>query len=1134
MYRLYLAIGFLSCFGLRHAAQSQYALDFNGGTDHVVLNGTDFSPPWTMEVKICKNETDNYQHLLTSTDGNSGIRNEQWWGTRVGFTQSGVADYTFNYTLPVGQWVHMAMVNSGIQTRLYINGIDRGTISNSIDFPMKWISKPNEEASLKARIDELRIWQTALDQTIIQAWMDQGLDPSHPNWNDLRHYYTFDEGSGTVCHDSKGGLDGTIHGAAWYIETNHDAGIISLLEPKRNPDNYGPDQPLVIRVKNYGLEKIQEDFDISYILNGAVPVTVTVDAGTDPLLSNETIDIIFPSVNMDSSGTYQYLFFTSLPGDENHGNDTLAMALVCNSTILGDVTGLETDTTSFRFYAGADQVKVIFYTEDIFRIWLGPGGVFSNPTGSMIWSNEGFHGFQVGQSDEGTYYKLATPKLVLRVYKSPLTFAMYRPDNETLIWEEEHPIDFGTRSFQYLSRGTEENFYGCGMQNGYFSHRNTRVTIGLKISNWDDGAVPNPAPFYMSTAGYGAFRNTFKPGEYDFRDQMSFAHEEERFDCFYFYGPTLKEVLDGYTRLTGRPFLPPRWGLSLGDADCYNKEGQTTPDVITLVADKYREHDLPGGWILPNDGYGCGYVKLDSVAGELAERGFRTGLWTENGLANLPWEVGTAGVRAYKLDVAWVGSGYQQALNACRQAFTGIETHADARGFVWSVCGWAGTQRYSTIWSGDQSGNWEYIRFHIPTIIGAGLSGFNCASSDLDGIFGGSAKTYVRDLQWKTFIPVFYAMSGWATRNRQPWVYGPAYTAINRSWLKLKMRLTPYMYTYCHQAAETGIPAVRAMVLEFPDDPVTEGTATRYQFMSGEWFLVAPVYQDLAVRDSIYLPGGRWIDYWTGDSYSGPQFLNGYPVPIDTIPVFIRSGAIIPMIPEMLYDGQKPFDTLILEIFPDGETRFDLYEDDGATLAYRTGAFSITPISCSSPAYGIQDDIKITIGSAEGDYEGKPAGRAYWIEVHYPGRPDAVLLNHVGLDTAGSLTSLKAKDRGYYYDTEYKKGILFIKTPSLSVSSEQVIEIKMLEGMGENIAEPSLRIYPNPASGQVRVEFTGTTPWHLQVFDTNGRSVSKTYRIPQNQRSATIPVSCYRPGAYLIRVNGSNRQYTARLTIANE
>ena len=117
--------------------------------------------------------------------------------------------------------------------------------------------------------------------------------------------------------------------------------------------------------------------------------------------------------------------------------------------------------------------------------------------------------------------------------------------------------------------------------------------------------------------------------------------------------------------------------------------------------------------------------------------------------------------------------------------------------------------------------NWDYIRYHIPTITGAGLSAMNAATSDVDGIFGGSPKTYTRDLQWKVFTPIFMTMSGWADADRQPWVYGHPYTDINRKFLKLKMRLNPYAYTYCHEAHTTGVPMARAMVLEFPDDVVT-------------------------------------------------------------------------------------------------------------------------------------------------------------------------------------------------------------------------------------------------------------------------------------------------------------------------
>ena len=118
-------------------------------------------------------------------------------------------------------------------------------------------------------------------------------------------------------------------------------------------------------------------------------------------------------------------------------------------------------------------------------------------------------------------------------------------------------------------------------------------------------------------------------------------------------------------------------------------------------------------------------------------------------------------------------------------AYDGIEAHSGARGFVWTVAGWAGTQRFATTWSGDQSGNYENIRFHIPTVIGAGLSAQNCATGDVDGIFGGSAATYARDLQWKCFTPALMTISGWAAVGKQPWAYGTANADINRKYLKL-------------------------------------------------------------------------------------------------------------------------------------------------------------------------------------------------------------------------------------------------------------------------------------------------------------------------------------------------------------
>ncbi len=162
-------------------------------------------------------------------------------------------------------------------------------------------------------------------------------------------------------------------------------------------------------------------------------------------------------------------------------------------------------------------------------------------------------------------------------------------------------------------------------------------------------------------------------------------------------------------------------------------------------------------------------------------------------------------------------------------------------------------------------------------------------------------------------------ISGWSKQTnlmKQPWIFGEPYTSINRKYMTLKMRLTPYLYTYSREAYDTGVPTVRAMVLEFPDDAATWSKRTQYQFMSGEWLLVAPVFEDSPVRNDIYLPAGKWIDYWDGREYNGPTTVNGYETPLDRIPLLVKAGAIIPMYPPMLYDREKPKDPVTLRHLP--------------------------------------------------------------------------------------------------------------------------------------------------------------------------------------------------------------------------
>lgn len=828
-----------------------------------------------------------------------------------------------------------------------------------------------------------------------------------------------------------------------------DLAIGRLTSHNEGENNFSKTDILAVTVKNSGTETMRSAVRVFCNIDGKRDISADIPANEKGIAPGEEITVKLPPADLTNRPAHTLNFQLKYDGDEKPSNNTLGIKITAKETRIGNITAFKAAGNEIRIQAGLSAFKVIFYTNDIFRIWLAPDGEFTNPAANDMVTSYAVKTPVVTTSDKGGYYQVKSKDCVVRVYKKPLRFALYDVTDTRQIWEESEPLSFGACTRQTMTRQANEYFYGCGMQNGYFSHRDKDILIE-KGGGWDDGGRANPAPFYMSTAGYGAFRNTFDAGKYSFKANLQFTHNENRFDCFYFYGPSLKNILNAYTQITGRPFLMPRWALSMGDANCYNRGAKgnatknysgsgitgTTPDVIKLVADKYVANHMPRGWILPNDGYGCGYTKLDSTIAELHKRGFYTGLWTENGVEKIAKEVGQYGSRIAKLDVAWIGPGYKYALDGCRAAYNGIENNSDARGFIWSVMGWSGTQRYSTVWSGDQKGNWEYIRFHIPTITGSGLSGFNAATGDVDGIFGGSDSTYVRDLQWKCFTPVLMVMSGWAKKDKQPYIYGEPYTSINRKYLQLKMRLTPYMYTYCEKAYETGVPTSRAMVLEYPKDPVTWGNKTQYQFMNGEYFLVAPVYKSEAKRDSIYLPKGTWYDYWSGQSYHGSTWLNNYPAPLDKLPLFVKGGAIIPMYPAMNYDGEKRADSLTLDIYPYKKSSFDLYEDDGITRDHRKGAFAKTRIEVQA-----DKSIEVTIHAARGNYHGKYLQRVYLLAIHQHTAPKLVTIYGKPIRIYASANQFNNAATGCYFDASNKMGTMLIKTASLKTDKEQVIRI---------------------------------------------------------------------------------------------
>lgn len=754
------------------------------------------------------------------------------------------------------------------------------------------------------------------------------------------------------------------------------------------------------------------------------------------------------------------------------------------------------------FTNGAMRWRIEFYGADVFRIQAAPGGNFddplNDPTAAQILVDDlPVNRARVDCEITPESVVWSTGALRLKMSRRDCTFALERADG-TPIFEETKPLAFGGNAVtQTLSAAPDEFFYGGGQQNGHFSHKGTKIEISA--NGWNEDERPNPAPFYMSNRGYGVLRHTFATGAYDFTgtDEIALTHDENRFDAFYFVGDGFPRVLDLYTRFTGRPNFLPIWGFEFGDADAYmtrDKETsepkidgngtfvEITPHAVERVAEKYRENDMPCGWMLVNDGYGCNYVQLPHVVKSLAALGFKTGLWTEGALTRMAREVGVAGTRVQKLDVAWTSdttkttrekplSKIQHALESNRIAWDGIAKNSDARPMTWTVLGWAGTQRYAVCWTGDQAGDWNLIRYHIPTLITSGMSGMAYATTDVDGIFGGSPETYTRDLQWKCFTPAIYAMNGWSdaeaiagTPKKSPWWFDEPYRSINRRYLKLKLRLTPYMYKYAHDAAVTGAPIVRGTLWNFPRDRRTWDASTQYQFMLGESILVAPVFTAMKLnkgwrKEDIYLPEGLWFDYWDGRAVRGPYTIDNYPITLEKLPIFIRGGAIIPMYPEMLYGSQKPKDTLTFDIYPFGKSSFEMYEDDGNTRAWLDGKFSTQLVTCNAPEEAA-GTIAVNVAPAIGDFDGKYAERAYAFEIHTPFRPQRVLADGEELLEIPSAAAYENAVEGWRFDPDDRRGVVFAKLAKRSTSVPASLVVEVSEKTAG--AFPPFEPYPVP------------------------------------------------------------------------
>jgi alpha-glucosidase (family GH31 glycosyl hydrolase) len=236
---------------------------------------------------------------------------------------------------------------------------------------------------------------------------------------------------------------------------------------------------------------------------------------------------------------------------------------------------------------------------------------------------------------------------------------------------------------------------------------------------------------------------------------------------------------------------------------------------------------------------------------------------------------------------------------------------------------------------------------------------------------------------------------GFVWRYHLPWSHGDKIEAICRRYLELRYRLMPYTYTLAWQAHCRGLPLMRPLVLNYPDDPRCWDLATQYLW--GDDLLVAPVTRPGARQWPVHLPKGTWHDYWTGERHIGPGNVS-VEAPLDRLPLFVRSGAIIPFGPVMQFDREREADAITLLTYPEGSSSFMLYEDDGVTNDYLAGRSARTSFACEADEKG----LSCAVAAPEGEASLLPDKRSYTFKIHAPRKPRRVNVDGLAVPAEGA------------------------------------------------------------------------------------------------------------------------------------
>lgn len=282
--------------------------------------------------------------------------------------------------------------------------------------------------------------------------------------------------------------------------------------------------------------------------------------------------------------------------------------------------------------------------------------------------------------------------------------------------------------------------------------------------------------------------------------------------------------------------------------------------------------------------------------------------------------------------------GHYEAIST----YQGLKKAQGTRPFVLTRAASAGTQRYSALWTGDNSSIWEHMESSIPMLLNLGLSGYSYVGSDIGGFLDdGDKELFARWIQLGIFYPLCRNHSTLNSLQQEPWSFGIETLNIAKKYLKLRYSLINYIYNLFRESSIKGTPIMRPLFYHYQDDPNTHHLND--QFLFGEDFLVAPILRPGIKTRLIYLPEGTWINYFTGQVFEGQKYII-FEASLTELPLFIKKGSIIILNEAMNYIGEKE-EKKEIHIYAGKPTEKEFYFDDGITFSYLEGAYTLIKVS---------------------------------------------------------------------------------------------------------------------------------------------------------------------------------------------